>query len=106
MKTIFNHPNLIYWLFVALTISLATTTLGRLWRRQENARWTLGYAVVFAPGLILVYLGYWDLITWIGLFFAVGISGALKVGYQQYYNSKKADQIRRGGYGKTKRQRR
>ncbi len=68
------------------------TILGELWMRQENYRWTLGYAVVFGLGMPLVYLNLWDLNTWIGLFFAVGISGAIKVGYQQYSRLKVRDE--------------
>ncbi len=76
--------NLIYWLFIAVIIMVATTTVGRRWRQHENARWTLGYLIVFTPGLVLVAWGYWDIRTWAGLFVGVGISGVIKVGYQYY----------------------
>jgi hypothetical protein len=97
MTNIFSTPNLIYWIVIAITVTLTTATLGQLWKRRENARWTTGYAVVFIWGYFLVYLGYWDGATYIGLFFAVGISGAIKVGYEQYRHSREAAKLRREG---------
>lgn len=96
-QPVFTTPNLIYWALIALTIFITTATLGRLWRRHENYRWTTGYVIVFFPGVILVYYGWWDLDTWAGLFFAVGISGAIKVGYERLINSLQAEEIRKGG---------
>lgn len=95
-QPVFITANLIYWTIIAITILITTATLGRLWRRHENYRWTTGYVIVFFPGVILVYLGHWDLNTWAGLFFAVGISGAIKVGYERLINSLEAERIRKG----------
>ena len=97
MEDIFSTANLTYWVAIAITIAITTCTLGQLWRRRENARWTVGYLVVFLYGFFLVYLGYWDQATYIGLFFAVGISGAIKVGYELYRASKDAEKLRRKG---------
>lgn len=94
---VFTMANIIYWLFTAILISLTTHTLGRAWKRHENYRWTTGYAAVFLPGAMMVPRGHWDLTTWAGLFFAVGISGVIKVGHEQYVNSRAAERIRRGG---------
>lgn len=91
---IFNTANLIYWCVIAVTIFVTTTTLGQLWRRHENYRWTTGYSVVFFYGYFMVYLGYWDAGTYIGLFFAVGISGAIKVGYERLLKSREAARLR------------
>lgn len=95
-EPVFTTPNMIYWLVIVVVIAITTTTLGRLWRRKENLRWTTGYAVVFLLGALLVWLGYWDLTTWSGLFFAVGLSGIIKVGYEHYRNSREAELLRRG----------
>lgn len=97
MDHVFTTANLVYWVLIAITIAITTRTLGRLWRRRENARWTTGYAIVFVYGFFLVYLGYWDPTTYIGLFFAVGIAGAIKVGYELYRNSREAEALRRKG---------
>ncbi len=97
MTDIFITPNLIYWVLIGITIFFTTRTLGKLWRRRENARWTTGYLVVFLYGFFLVYFGWWDPATYIGLLFAVGISGAIKVGYELYRSSKEAEKLRQKG---------
>ncbi len=98
---VFTNANMIYWLLITIAIAITTMTLGQLWRRQENYRWTTGYAIVFLPGAIMVWLGFWDLTTWIGLFFGVGISGAIKVGYAQFRKSKDAERLRSTQLPKT-----
>lgn len=102
----FFHPfNVLYWLALALVITIQHLTVGRLWRRQENYRWTLGYATVFGLSLPLVATGRWDIFTWAALFFGVGISGALKTGLEQAKDSNEAHHLRRN-YASPLRQRR
>jgi len=104
-KKFFNPLNLLYWLALALIITIQHLTVGKLWKRQENHRWTLGYATVFGLSIPLVAAGKWDIFTWAALFFGVGISGALKTGLEQTSASAEAQHIRRSTYGQTKRQR-
>lgn len=104
-KKFFNPLNLLYWLALALVITIQHLTVGKLWKRQENHRWTLGYATVFGLSIPLVATGRWDLFTWAALFFGVGISGALKTGLEQTRNSAEARNIRRS-YVSPPRQRR
>lgn len=80
---LFNTPNYLYWLIVALVIAIETMTLGRLWKKKEAYRWTTGYATVFALSLPLVAAGYWDIGTWAGL------------GLGQFRDSLEAQQARR-----------
>jgi len=94
-KQFFNPLNLLYWLALALVITIQHLTVGKLWKRQENHRWTLGYATVFGLSIPLVAAGKWDLCTWAALFFGVGISGALKTGLEQTSASAEAHSIRR-----------
>lgn len=108
----FNTPNFIYWLALALVIWAEAVTFGRWWRRRENARWTMGYFTVFLLSLPLVVWGYWDMFTWGGLFVAIGLSGAVKVGLEQHRDSRRAEKLRRHRpiaieeiYGKNSQQR-
>ena len=70
----FNPVHALFWVILGLIIVIQNLTVGRLWRRKENHRWTLGYATVFGLSLPLVISGRWDLVTWSGLFVSVGIS--------------------------------
>ncbi len=96
METL-TPANLFYWFILSLIITLETLTIGLLWRRREAARWTLGYATVFGLGLPLVLLGHWDAPTYMALFIAVGLSGAIKTGADQYISARRAAQFRRFG---------
>lgn len=91
---VFNLPNMIYWLILAIFIVAETLTFGVLWARRESARWTMGYFTVFFLGIPLVVGGYWDTGTWVGLFFGVGLSGAIKVGWEQFHKSRTAQELR------------
>ena len=91
---VFNFQNVIYWLTLALVITTETVSFGLLWKRREAARWTMGYATVFCLSMPLVMLGYWDINTWIGLFFGVGIAGAIKTGFEAYTESQAAARLR------------
>lgn len=92
---VFNLPNLIYWLVLGLLIYVEARIFGVLWARREAARWTLGYATVFFLSIPLVAVGYWDTNTWVGLFFGVGLSGAIKVGWETVQKSQAAQEMRR-----------
>lgn len=94
MDTFFGTSNLIYWSLIIVTIFLTTKYIGPLWRRHESARWTLGYFVVFFYGFWMVLFGGWDGNTYLALFFAVGLSGVIKVGYELWHTSREAQAIR------------
>jgi post-segregation antitoxin (ccd killing protein) len=94
MDQLFTTPNLIYWLLLALVIALQTITLGAILRQREATRWTIGYATVFMLGLPLVLLGLWDAATYVSLFVAVGVSGAVKTGIQQLTDAARANTLR------------
>jgi len=91
---IFNLINIMYWAAMAVIILVEAATFGVLWRRRENHRWTMGYFTVFLAGVPLLMIGAWDVNTWVGLFFAVGISGAVKVGYESARQSWEARKLR------------
>lgn len=93
---ILTNANIVYWLIITIAMLISAVTLGQLWKRHENHRWTLGYVIVFLGGAIMVYLRHWDLNTWGGLLFAVGISGAIKISVQRYRDSIEAERIRDG----------
>lgn len=95
LNVFFSISNLTYWSIIILTIFLTTLTLGKIWKRHENARWTAGYFVLFFWGFFMVFLGYWDANTYLALFFAVGFSGGIKVGVEKYRSSKEAERIRK-----------
>lgn len=99
MNEFFGQANVNYWFFICVTIFITTATLGQVWKRRENARWTTGYAVVFFYGFFMVLWGYWDANTYLALFFAVGLSGAIKVGYELYRSSREAERLRGGADG-------
>jgi len=94
---LFTATNFLYWIVLVLVIFLETLTLGVIWKRREAARWVTGYVTVFVLGLPLVLLGEWDAATFTALFVAVGLSGAIKVGVQQYADARRADSLRRHG---------
>lgn len=82
---IFTPANFLYWAIIAGIITLTTWKLGKpkgLFARQENTRWTIGYFVIFFVGLWFVLFAGWDFVTFAGLFVGVGISGAIKVGFE------------------------
>jgi hypothetical protein len=94
---IFNWPNLTYWLVTLVVVGVEAATFGVLWERKEAYRWTMGYATVFFLAIPMVVLGYWDSMTWLGLFFGVGVSGAAKLGVDQWRKSREAQRLRRMG---------
>lgn len=94
---IFNVPNMIYWLVTLVVVGVEAATFGILWERKEAYRWTMGYATVFLFAIPMVILGYWDSMTWLGLFFGVGVSGAAKLGVDQWRKSREAQRLRAGG---------
>ncbi len=98
---LFNAYHLVYWSGLALIILLEAATFGILWERKEAHRWTMGYFTVFYLGIPLLILGVWDVKTWIGLFFAVGVSGAVKVGFEAARKSWQARQLRKGDASKN-----
>lgn len=89
-----TYPNIVYWLVLALTIYLMSRRIHEAWKRQENHRWTLGYATVFALALPGVYLGYLDFATYATLFVGVGVAGMIKVGKTQADRVARAQAIR------------
>lgn len=91
---IVNTSNLAYWLATAATVTASTLTLGRLWRRKENHRWTAGYAIIFLGSFPWVMKRRLDLNTWAALFFATGIAGIIKVGLEGVEESMAAETIR------------
>jgi len=101
---IFNYLNVIYWLVIALVIFIEAATFGVLWKRKENHRWTMGYFTVFLAAVPLVAIGAWDLQTWIGLFFAIGISGAVKIGVESSLSSWLARKLREADNAQANRQ--
>lgn len=103
MDTFFNSPNLAYWAAIIITVTATTTTVGQLWRRRENARWTLGYFIVFFWGYFMVLFGHFDAGTYLALFFAVGFAGAIKVGYEMIVSSREAERQRKAGSGEAQR---
>ena len=97
MDKLLTHSNLIYWLLLALVIALETITVGVVLKNREAARWTIGYATIFILALPLVILGQWDAVTYTAVFVAVGVSGAVKVGIQQFVDARRAASLRRHG---------
>jgi len=95
MDSFFSIPNLIYWTLIIVTVCITTPTLGKLWKRQENYRWTTGYFIIFFWSFPFVMAGRLDANTWLTLFFGVGFAGIIKVGYESLHNSQLADRIRR-----------
>lgn len=99
MNEFFSTANLVYWTLITMTVVATTATIGKLWRRHENARWTTGYFIIFFYGFFMVHFGHWDANTYLALFFAVGLSGAIKVGYELYRSSREAERLRGGADG-------
>lgn len=97
---LFNIFDLMYWGLLFVVIWFEAVTFGDLWKRRESARWTMGYFTVFFLSIPLVVLRVWDVDTWLGLFFAVGVSGAAKVGWEQWRDSRLARRLRsqKGGW--------
>lgn len=94
MNEFFSIANLIYWTLIITTVFATTATLGKLWRRQENIRWTTGYFIIFFYGWFMVGYGGWDANTYLALFFGVGFAGVVKVGYEAIASSLTAQQLR------------
>lgn len=94
---LFNVFHLIYWTGLGVIILIEAATFGVLWERREEARWTMGYFTVFFLGIPLVILGVWDAWTWVGLFFGVGLSGAVKVGFDIWRKARAARELRQKG---------
>lgn len=94
---IFNLPNMTYWLVTLLLVGAEAATFGVLWERKEGYRWTMGYVTVFLLSIPMIVLGYWDSMTWTGLFFGVGVSGMAKLGVDQWRKSREAQRLRSGG---------
>lgn len=96
---IFNVFHLLYWGLMMVVILIEAATFGVLWERREAYRWTMGYFTVFFLGIPLVTLGVWDATTWVGLFFAVGVAGMVKVSFEAWRKSRMANQLRQKGGG-------
>lgn len=94
MNDLFSITNLVYWALVITTVSATTAIIGPLWRRHENARWTLGYFIIFFYGWFMVMYAGWDANTYLALFIGVGWAGAIKVGYELIANSLQAQRLR------------
>lgn len=94
MNEFFSIANLIYWALIITTVLATTAIIGPLWRRHENARWTLGYFIIFFYGWFMVGYGGWDANTYLALFFGVGFAGIVKVGYELIANSLQAQRLR------------
>lgn len=93
-----------FWTWLGLTIATALmrqlrphTALGNLWRRQnrEYQRWTLSYFLAFVLCIPGIAFGIWDAATWILIFFSLGVCGASKVGWETWFYSLKAEELRR-----------
>lgn len=94
MNELFSITNLVYWALVITTVSATTAIIGPLWRRHENARWTLGYFIIFFYGWFMVMYTGWDANTYLALFIGVGWAGVIKVGYELIANSLQAQRLR------------
>lgn len=94
MNDLFSITNLVYWALVITTVSATTAIIGPLWRRHENARWTLGYFIIFFYGWFMVMYDGWDANTYLALFIGVGWAGVIKVGYELIVNSLQAQRLR------------
>lgn len=94
MNDLFSITNLVYWALVITTVSATTAIIGPLWRKNENARWTLGYFIIFFYGWFMVMYTGWDANTYLALFIGVGWAGAIKVGYELIANSLQAQRLR------------
>lgn len=73
--------------------------LADLWVRRENHRWTLQYFAGFVVGLLPVLWAGLDVLTWGALFTALGVCGAVKVGYHAICDSQEAKRLRERGAG-------
>lgn len=107
MDTLFGTDSLAYWALVALTVTITTATLGRTWKRKENHRWVTGYFILFFYGFWMVFFSHWDTKTYLDMLFGLGLAGAIKVGLEQWFNSREADKLRQqqeGPYEDAKRQ--
>lgn len=88
------------WLvLLALSVTAWVVRIDRLifddlWLRRENHRWTVRYFTAFVVGLVLVLWGWLDVLTWGALFFALGVCGAVKVGYLGFRESQAARKLR------------
>ena len=90
------------WLGLLAAVGLARLVkaerllVGSLWERpnRESHRWTAQYFAAFLFCIPMVALGCWDILTWAGLFFGLGLCGAVKVGWGAYLNSRRAQQLR------------
>lgn len=94
MNEFFSIANLIYWALIITTVLATTAIIGPLWRRHENARWTLGYFIIFFCGWFMVMYAGWDANTYLALFFGVGFARVVKVGYKLIANSLQAQRLR------------
>ena len=91
-----------FWTWAGL--ALATAMFRRIkphalmvgWQRscREYHRWTLGYFLAFVLCIPGVAFGPWDASTWVKMFFSLGLCGASKVGWEAYFHSLKADELR------------
>jgi hypothetical protein len=68
--------------------------VGDLWARKEAHRWTAQYFAAFVLCIPMVALGQWDMLTWGALFFALGLCGATKVGWEAIRDARRARQLR------------
>lgn len=94
---VFTWAHLVYWGLLAVVIFAEAASFGVLWEKREAYRWTMGYFTVFLMGIPLVWFGWWDETTWLGLFFGVGIAGAIKTGYEQTRKSREAKRLLKEG---------
>lgn len=76
----FNAPNFIYWLCLAVIIAIETTTLPK--RTPENVRWLIGYATLFGTSYLMVAHHGWDYHTWLLLLL---LSGAYRLAHIDHH---------------------
>jgi hypothetical protein len=92
--------NFYTWLLLLIAVLLVRLSrpeqLLSIWNHpsRESYRWTAQYFTAFIICIpIIIYL-HLDLITWICIFFALGLAGAIKVGYAAAVNSHLAAELR------------
>lgn len=62
---IFNSPNIIYWLLLAVIILWQGYTIGNAW--SEWRRWVVGCVTLFGTTGVMVFYAGWDGPTWAAL---------------------------------------
>lgn len=93
-----------FWTWLGLLLSVLLSReikphlylVGNLWQRpnRECHRWSVTYFAAFLLCIPGVAIGVWDVSTWVAMFFALGLCGASKVGFEAYLHSLKAEELR------------